>query len=95
MLVAPAFLYRVEEEPAVEAELGGQKFPDEVLKTIAQELVKAVRESTSIDWNLKESVRAALRAKVRRLLNRYDYPPDKEERAIQLVLEQAELLAND
>jgi len=74
-------------EPAV-LELG-----DDVLKAIARELVKAVRESTSIDWNLKESVRAALRAKVRRLLTRYDYPPDKEERAIQLVLEQAELLA--
>ena len=74
-------------EPAV-LELG-----DDVLKTIAQGLVKAVRDSTSIDWNLKESVRAALRAKIRRLLNRYDYPPDKEERAIQLVLEQAELLA--
>lgn len=74
-------------EPAV-LELG-----DDVLKLIAQELVKAVRESTSIDWNLKESVRAGLRAKVRRLLTRYDYPPDKEERAIQLVLEQAELLA--
>lgn len=76
-------------EPAV-LELG-----DEVLKTIARELVKAVRESASIDWNLKESVRAQLRAKVRRLLTRYDYPPDKEERAIQLVLEQAELIADD
>lgn len=76
-------------EPAI-LELG-----DDVLKAIAQELVKAVRESTSIDWNLKESVRASLRAKVRRLLNRYGYPPDKEERAIQLVLEQAELLASE
>ena len=76
-------------EPAV-LELG-----DDVLKLIAQELVKAVRESASIDWNLKESVRAGLRAKVRRLLTRYDYPPDKEERAIQLVLEQAELLAEE
>jgi type I restriction enzyme R subunit len=76
-------------EPAV-LELG-----DEVLKLIARELVKAVRESTSVDWNLKESVRAGLRAKVRRLLTRYDYPPDKEERAIQLVLEQAELLAEE
>ena len=48
-----------------------------------------------IDWNLKETVRAALRAKVRRLLTQYDYPPDKEERAIQLVLEQAELFAEE
>jgi type I restriction enzyme, R subunit len=76
-------------EPGV-LELG-----DDVLKTIAHELVTAVRESTSIDWNLKESVRAALRARVRRLLSRYDYPPDKEERAIELVLEQAELLAEE
>ena len=68
---------------------------DDVLKAIARELVKAVRESTTIDWNLKESVRAGLRAKVRRLLTRYDYPPDKEERAIQLVLDQAELLADE
>ena len=56
--------------------------------------MKAVRESATIDWNLKESVRAGLRAKVRRLLARYDYPPDKEERAIELVLEQAQLLAD-
>ncbi|MBT7457560.1 MAG: type I restriction endonuclease subunit R, partial [Gemmatimonadetes bacterium] len=66
---------------------------DDVLKAIAVNLVKTVRESTSIDWNLKESVRAGMRSKVRRLLARYDYPPDKEERAVELVLEQAELFA--
>ncbi len=66
---------------------------DEVLKTIAHELVRAVRESATIDWNLKESVRASMRAKIKRLLARYDYPPDKEARAIELVLEQAELFA--
>ena len=68
---------------------------DETLKAIARDLVKAVRGSISIDWNMKESVRAEMRAKVKRLLTRYDYPPDKEERAIQLVLEQAELVAID
>jgi type I restriction enzyme R subunit len=68
---------------------------DDVLKEIAQALVKTVRESTSIDWNLKESVRAAMRSKVRRLLARYDYPPDKEDRAVELVLEQAELFAQE
>jgi type I restriction enzyme R subunit len=68
---------------------------DETLKKIAKELVKAVRGSISIDWNMKESVRAEMRAKVKRLLTRYDYPPDKEERAIDLVLEQAELVAID
>ena len=68
---------------------------DDTLKQIAKELVQAVRGSISIDWNLKESVRAGMRAKVKRLLTRYDYPPDKEERAIQLILEQAELVAVD
>jgi len=67
---------------------------DEVLKKIARELVTAVRASATIDWNLKDSVRAAMRAKVRRLLAKYDYPPDQEDRAVELVLEQAELFAN-
>ncbi|WP_437773489.1 type I restriction endonuclease subunit R [Arthrobacter sp. KNU40] len=66
---------------------------DDVLKEIAQKLVKTVRESATIDWNLKDSVRAAIRSKVRRLLARYDYPPDAEAKAIELVLEQAELFA--
>lgn len=66
---------------------------DETLKKIARDLVTAVRSSASIDWNLKDSVRAEMRAKIKRLLTRYDYPPDKEEKAIQLVLEQAELFA--
>ncbi|MGV1080737.1 MAG: type I restriction endonuclease subunit R, partial [Candidatus Nanopelagicales bacterium] len=62
---------------------------DETLKAIARDLVKAVRESATIDWNLKESVRATMRSKVRRLLARYGYPPDAEAKAIELVLEQA------
>ncbi len=66
---------------------------DETLKKIAKELVKAVRRSISIEWNMKDSVRAEMRAKFKRLLTRYDYPPDKEERAIDLVLEPAELVA--
>ena len=68
---------------------------DDTLKQIAQELVKAVRASATIDWNLKENVRAAMRAKVKLLLTRYDYPPDKEEKAVELVLEQAELFATE
>ena len=67
---------------------------DEVLKKIARELVTAVRASATIDWNLKDSVRAAMRAKVRRLLAKYDYPPDQEDKAVELVLEQAELFAS-
>ena len=66
---------------------------DEVLKKIAVELVVAVQSSATIDWSLKESVRAAMRSKIRRLLAKYDYPPDYEERAVELILEQAELFA--
>ena len=84
-----AFYDAVCQNDAAVLELG-----DDTLKAIAQALVQAVRESATIDWNLKESVQAGLRAKVKRLLARYDYPPDKEERAIELVLEQAQLLAD-
>lgn len=84
-----AFYDAVCQNDAAVLELG-----DDTLKAIAQALVKAVRESATIDWNLKESVQAGLRAKVKRLLARYDYPPDKEERAIELVLEQAQLFAD-
>jgi len=66
---------------------------DDILKKIAAELVTSVRQSATIDWTLKESVRASMRAKVRRLLAKYDYPPDLEEKAVELVLEQAELFA--
>jgi type I restriction enzyme R subunit len=83
-----AFYDAVCQNDAAVFELG-----DETLKAIAHALVKAVRESATIDWNLKESVQAGLRAKIKRLLARYDYPPDKEERAIELVLEQAQLFA--
>jgi type I restriction enzyme R subunit len=62
------------------------------LKDIARELVNTVRRNTSIDWNLKESVRAKLRVLVKRILKKYGYPPDKQEQATQTVLEQAELL---
>ncbi len=67
---------------------------DETLKKIARELVVAVRESATIDWSLKESVRASMRSRVRRLLAKYDYPPDAEDAAVELVLEQAEHLAS-
>jgi type I restriction enzyme R subunit len=66
---------------------------DEVLKKIAMELVVAVQSSATIDWSLKESVRAATRSKIRRLLAKYYYPPDYEERAVELILAQAEQFA--
>ena len=83
-----AFYDAIIQNDAAVLELG-----DEVLKEIARKLVKAVRESATIDWNLKNSARAAMRSKVRHLLARYDYPPNAEAKAIELVLEQAELFA--
>ena len=68
---------------------------DETLKDIARELVKSVHENATIDWTMKENVRAKLRVMVRRILRRYGYPPDKQEKATQTVLEQAEVIAKD
>ncbi len=67
---------------------------DDKLKQISVDLVWAVQQSVTIDWSLKESVRAAMRSKVRRLLAKHGYPPDLEERAVELVLQQAELFAS-
>lgn len=69
-----------------------QVLGDETLRTIAHELVEAVRRNVSIDWTVKESVRAKLRTIVKRILRKYGYPPDKQEKATRTVLEQAELL---
>ncbi len=68
---------------------------DETLQQIARELVESVRKNLTIDWSVKESSRAKLRVIIRRLLRKYGYPPDKQEKATQTVLEQAELLCND
>jgi type I restriction enzyme R subunit len=68
---------------------------DDTLKDIARELVKSVRANATIDWTVKENVRAKLRVMVRRTLRKYGYPPDKQEKATQTVLEQAEVIARD
>ena len=68
---------------------------DDTLKDIARELVKSVHENATIDWTMKENVRAKLRVMVRRILRHYGYPPDKQEKATQTVLEQAEVIAKD
>ncbi len=65
---------------------------DDTLRQIAQELVQTVHRNVTIDWTVKESVRARLRAMVKRILRKHGYPPDKQEKATQTVLEQAELL---
>ncbi len=68
---------------------------DEVLCTIARELVKTVRANVTIDWTVRENVRAHLRVLVKRILRKYGYPPDKQEKATQTVLEQAEALSQE
>lgn len=66
---------------------------DAVLTQIARELTQAIRSSVTIDWTVKEDVRARLRVLVRRKLRAHGYPPDHAERAVETVLRQAELLA--
>ena len=68
---------------------------DDTLRDIARELVDTVRHNVTIDWTHRESVRAYLRSRVRRILRKHGYPPDKQEKATQTVLEQAELLSED
>ena len=70
-----------------------QVLGDEKLRLIAWELVRTVRNNVTIDWTRRESVRAKLRAAVKRILNKYGYPPDKREKAAETVLEQAEVLS--
>jgi type I restriction enzyme R subunit len=66
---------------------------DDTLRTIARELLVTVRNNVTIDWTLRENVRAQLRVLVKRILRKYGYPPDKQENATQTVLEQAEVLS--
>ena len=66
---------------------------DETLRAIAQELVKTVRSNTTIDWTVREDVRARLRVYVKRILRKHGYPPDKQAAATKTVLEQAEALS--
>lgn len=63
------------------------------LKQIVQELVETVRRNVTIDWAERENVRANLRRMVKRVLRKYGYPPDKQEKATDTVLEQAEVLS--
>jgi len=66
---------------------------DETLRGIARELVAAVRANVTIDWTIRENVRAQLRVLVKRILRKHGYPPDKQEKATLTVLEQAEVLS--
>lgn len=66
---------------------------DEILRKIALELTEMIRKSVTIDWTQRESVQAEIRLKVKKILRKYGYPPDKEKAATETVLKQAELIA--
>jgi len=68
---------------------------DETLRTIARDLANTIRNNVTIDWTLRESVQARLRVMVRRVLKKYGYPPDKQKKATETVLEQANMIARD
>lgn len=85
-----AFYDALETSDSAVLELG-----DETLKKIARELVENVKRNVSIDWAVKEGVRAKLRVLVKRILRKYGYPPDKQEKAAETVLQQAELLSTE
>lgn len=68
---------------------------DPVLKALAQDLTRKLRASAAVDWSKRDSVRAAMRIKVRHILSHYKYPPDKAAAAIEMVLKQAEVLSDE
>lgn len=72
-----------------------QVLGDKTLRTMARELVETVRKNVTIDWTLRESVQARLRILVKRTLKKYGYPPDKQQKATDTVLDQAKLLCKD
>lgn len=75
-------------------ESASRELGDEILKKIAIEITEKLRKSTTVDWQVRESVRAQLRILVRRTLQKYKYPPDQAAEAVELVLKQAEALSN-
>ncbi|MGV8168817.1 MAG: type I restriction endonuclease subunit R [Candidatus Nanoarchaeia archaeon] len=72
-----------------------QVLGDKTLKAIAKELVETVRNNVSIDWTLRDNVKAKLKVMVKRVLKKYGYPPDKQQQAIETVLDQASIIAKD
>lgn len=68
---------------------------DDTMRQIAVELTQRLRKSVTVDWAVRENVRARMRVMVRSLLRRYKYPPDKQRAATELVLKQAETLSEE
>ena len=72
-----------------------QVLGDKVLIQMARELVDMIRKNVTIDWTIRDNVQAQLRVMVKKILKKYKYPPDKQEKATQTVLDQAKLLCKD
>jgi type I restriction enzyme R subunit len=72
-----------------------RELSDEILKKIAHELTESLRQNLSVDWSQRESVRAKLRLMVKRILRKYKYPPDMQDAAVELVLQQAQALGEE
>ena len=83
-----AFYDALAEKPEVLQTMG-----DETLKKLAVELTEKLRSSTTVDWQVRDSVRASMRLMIKRLLRKYKYPPGGQEAAVAMVLKQAEALA--
>jgi type I restriction enzyme R subunit len=84
-----AFYDALAERPEVLQQMG-----DETLKNLAVELTEKLRASTTVDWQVRDSVRASMRLMIKRLLRKYKYPPEGQEEAVAMVLKQAEALAD-
>ena len=69
-----------------------RELSDEILKKIAHELTVNLRHNLTVDWSSRDSVQAKLRLMVKRILRKYKYPPDQQESAVELVLQQAKAL---
>lgn len=72
-----------------------EEMQDSILVDMAHELTEMIRKNRTVDWDKKESARAAIRSMVKRLLRKYKYPPDKAQGAIDIVIKQAELMSNN
>jgi len=68
---------------------------DETLRTIAMELVKTIKNNITIDWTLRENVQAKMRVSVKKILRKYGYPPDRQKKAVETVLDQANIICKE
>jgi type I restriction enzyme R subunit len=85
-----AFFTALETNDSAVAVLG-----DETLKGIAQELANSIRNNRTVDWTIRDSVRAKMRVIIKRILRKYKYPPDKQAKATETILEQATTLCEN